>query len=60
MPINLRVAYDLALVQAVDPQVVRNIAWFTASPQTRGMFLRCSLLPPAAGSNVKGADVASR
>jgi hypothetical protein len=65
VPIYLRIAYDLALGRAVDPQAVRNIAAFTASahrapiPQTRGMFLRYSLLAAAARGNVKGSDVAS-
>ena len=31
LPICLRIIYDLALGQAVDPQIVRNIASFTAS-----------------------------
>src|ERR1039458_5206250 len=64
LAVFLRIASDFALGQAVDPQVVRNVAAFTASAddtpilEIGGTLLGRSLLPAAARSYVENPDVA--
>src|SRR5271156_4652063 len=66
LAVFLRIAHDLALRQAVDPQVVRSVAPLTASAdgsavaKIRGPLFGRILRPAAAGIDVEYSDVASR